>query len=252
MIAAEARALGTTLAWVELALAIPTVLALLFIAAPYGRYRREIGPQVSVRATWIIMELPAVVVFSTGFFIVEGPRDPLTWVPAAAYLAHYVHRSLVFPFRIPGGATRRSPLLVAILGASFNLLNGLTNGLLVATSTPGESVFLLVLGGVLFVAGAAINVVHDDMLFALRRARTSPDYVVPKGGLFEWVSCPNYFGELVEWAGFLVMTRSLGALAFFVYTAANLAPRARSHHRWYREKFSDYPPRRRALVPFLL
>ena len=34
--------------------------------------------------------------------------------------------------------------------------------------------------------------------------------------------------------------------------AFNLAPRAVSHHAWYRDKFGDaYPSQRRALVPFL-
>ncbi|MDH5284165.1 MAG: 3-oxo-5-alpha-steroid 4-dehydrogenase, partial [Gemmatimonadota bacterium] len=34
-------------------------------------------------------------------------------------------------------------------------------------------------------------------------------------------------------------------------TVANLAPRAWSHHRWYLEKFPDYPPDRKALIPHL-
>jgi hypothetical protein len=36
-----------------------------------------------------------------------------------------------------------------------------------------------------------------------------------------------------------------------VWTMANLVPRARAHHRWYRERFPDYPARRKALVPGL-
>ena len=31
-----------------------------------------------------------------------------------------------------------------------------------------------------------------------------------------------------------------------------LLPRALAHHAWYRQKFADYPRRRRALIPFLL
>lgn len=254
MIEAEARSLGTTLAWIELGLALPTVLALLFIAAPYGRHRKEFGPQISVRAAWVLMEFPAVVAFLIGFTRADVALRPLTVVPAACYLLHYVHRSLVFPFRIPESGTRRSPLVVALLGALFNCLNGSANGLLVRTATETESFLWLGLGVGIFLAGAAINIVHDDMLFALRAKKasaSSADYAIPRGGLFRWISCPNYFGELVEWAGFLVMTRSLGALAFFVYTAANLAPRARSHHRWYREKFPDYPEERHALIPFV-
>ena len=40
-----------------------------------------------------------------------------------------------------------------------------------------------------------------------------------------------------------------GGLAFCVFTAANLIPRALSNHRWYRENFPDYPANRRALIP---
>jgi len=38
-------------------------------------------------------------------------------------------------------------------------------------------------------------------------------------------------------------------LAFAVWTIANLAPRARSNHKWYRETFPDYPENRKALLP---
>jgi hypothetical protein len=34
-----------------------------------------------------------------------------------------------------------------------------------------------------------------------------------------------------------------------VFTVANLAPRARAHHLWYKRQFADYPSRRKALVP---
>ncbi len=74
----------------------------------------------------------------------------------------------------------------------------------------------------------------------------------PHGGAFRWVSCPNYLGEIVEWIGWALATWSLAGTAFALYTMANLAPRAVAHHRWYRERFADYPPQRRALVPFVL
>jgi protein-S-isoprenylcysteine O-methyltransferase Ste14 len=71
--------------------------------------------------------------------------------------------------------------------------------------------------------------------------------------MYRWISSPNYFGEIVEWLGWALMTWSLAGLAFAVYTTANLAPRAFSNHRWYREKFPDtYPSERRALIPFVL
>ena len=47
------------------------------------------------------------------------------------------------------------------------------------------------------------------------------------------------------------MAWCLPAVAFVVWTLANLVPRAIRNHRWYHDKFPDYPPERRALVPYL-
>lgn len=57
--------------------------------------------------------------------------------------------------------------------------------------------------------------------------------------------------EIVEWLGWVVATWSLGGLAFFVWSFANLAPRAGAHHRWYQGQFPSYPKERHALIPFL-
>jgi len=83
------------------------------------------------------------------------------------------------------------------------------------------------------------------------RAPGERGYKIPHGGLYRFVSAPNYFGELVEWSGFALAAWSPAALVFVVWTAANLAPRAWANHRWYRRTFADYPTGRRALVPFL-
>ena len=42
------------------------------------------------------------------------------------------------------------------------------------------------------------------------------------------------------------------AMAFALWTTANLMPRARTHLAWYREEFPDYPPERKAVIPFVL
>ena len=76
--------------------------------------------------------------------------------------------------------------------------------------------------------------------------------MIPRGGLFRYLTCPNYFGEMVEWLGWACLTWSLAGLSFFVFTTANLLPRGLTHHRWYREQFPDYPPERRAVLPWVL
>jgi len=96
-----------------------------------------------------------------------------------------------------------------------------------------------------------INQLSDNILLNLRKTPGN-GYKIPYGGLFRWVSCPNFFGEIIEWSGFALMIWSPAGLAFAVWTAANLIPRALDHHKWYRENFPDYPQERKAVFPCLL
>ena len=90
--------------------------------------------------------------------------------------------------------------------------------------------------------GFAIHVQADRRLRALRGPGEA-GYRAPQGGL--------PLGEIVEWIGWAVACWSLAGLSFAVWTSATLAPRALAHHPWYRERYRDYPPRRKALVPGL-
>jgi hypothetical protein len=48
--------------------------------------------------------------------------------------------------------------------------------------------------------GFVINFQSDTILMRLRKPGET-GHKLPRGGLFRWVSSPNYFGELVEWSG---------------------------------------------------
>jgi 3-oxo-5-alpha-steroid 4-dehydrogenase 1 len=242
------------LALAELALAVPTFVALAFVAAPYGRHARGgWGPSIPARAGWFLMESPASLFFAAVY--AAGPRraDLVPLVLLALWQAHYVHRAFLYPLRLRPGA--RMPLAVAALAVAFNLLNGWVNARWLSALGSYPASWLadprFLAGVALFLAGFALNVSSDR---ALRRLRAPGEtgYRIPRGGAFDLVSCPNYLGEIVEWTGWAIATWSLPGLAFAVYTFANLAPRALAHHRWYRQRFPDYPRERRALVPFVL
>jgi 3-oxo-5-alpha-steroid 4-dehydrogenase 1 len=90
---------------------------------------------------------------------------------------------------------------------------------------------------------------QSDNVLRLLKAKTPNGYGVPQGGLYRWVSCPNYLGEIMIWTGWAIATWSLPGLVFAFWTAANLIPRAHAHHVWYKQRFTDYPSRRKALLP---
>jgi 3-oxo-5-alpha-steroid 4-dehydrogenase 1 len=110
-------------------------------------------------------------------------------------------------------------------------------------------------GVLLYYSGLLFNL-HSD--HALRQLRTKEEvaqgvkeYRIPRGGLFEYVSNASYLSERVFWAGFALFTWSLAGVFILTISMANLVPRAIATHAWYREKFADYPPERRILVPFI-
>jgi protein-S-isoprenylcysteine O-methyltransferase Ste14 len=244
---------GFLVAW--LLLSGFTLVFLLVKSAPYGRHAREgWGPKVSSRTGWILMEAPAALVIAL-FFWLAPPVGRLPWLFLGLWELHYLNRAFVFPFRMRGGH-KPMPLVVALMGVAFNAGNGYLNGRGLTVFQPawGErwtSDPRFVVGVALFFAGFAINLHADQVLFNLRKPGET-GYKIPRGGLYRFVSCPNYLGEILEWSGFAVATWTPGAAAFAVWTAANLIPRAITHHRWYRSTFPDYPAARRAILPFLV
>ena len=96
------------------------------------------------------------------------------------------------------------------------------------------------------------NLDSDAILRDLRKPGET-GYKIPVGGAFTLVSGANYFGEIVEWTGYAIASGfALPAVAFAFFTFANTAPRAYHHHAWYREKFrGEYPPERRAVIPYV-
>jgi steroid 5-alpha reductase family enzyme len=70
--------------------------------------------------------------------------------------------------------------------------------------------------------------------------------------MFKYVSSPNYFGELIEWLGFAIMAVGLPGFSLFIWTFANLVPRALDNHKWYIKTFEDYPKDRKVIFPYIL
>jgi protein-S-isoprenylcysteine O-methyltransferase Ste14 len=242
-------------AWIGIA--VLSFFTLLRVRAPYGRYStRRWGPALPHRWGWIMMELASPAVFLFFFLTGAVPKTAPLWVFAGLWTGHYLNRAVAYPLRQTPG--NRMPILIMVFGLVFNGVNGFLNGhYLGGLASPYPLGWLadprFLLGVFMFAIGAIVNWRADAVLLALRRSGDrDAGYRIPEGGLYRWVSCPNYLGEIVEWMGFAVLTWSLPAASFAIWTAANLIPRALSHHRWYREQFPDYPSERQALIPGLL
>lgn len=238
----------------QFALCPVVLLSLLLITAPYGRHHRDgWGPCLPGRAAWFLMELPALIVLPV--MVLAGPAGqvPAAWVPALLWLFHYAYRTLVYP-ALMRASDHSFPLLLVLFAIGFNVLNGYNNGTsLVASGQAGDPLLSphFFVGATLFLAGFGIHA-HSDHIIRQLRSPGEMTYRIPRGGLFRWVGSPQYLGEIVQWTGWAVLTWSGAGLAFALFTACNLVPRAISNDRWYRQTFDDYPEQRRILLPGLL
>ena len=242
-----------TAAWTGVAAA--TFVGLFFLNAPYGRHAKTTwGPVVGDTLGWLLMEAPSPLILAALFALGPHRFAPVPVLFFALWEAHYVHRSFIYPFMLRG-RVRRMTLVVALMGFFFNGVNATLNGwFLFRLSAPYPLSWLLdgrfVVGFALFAGGFVINRWSDAILRNLRRPGESL-YRIPYGGVFRWVSSPNYLGEIMEWTGWAVLTWSFAGASFAAWTVANLAPRARANHLWYRKNFADYPSERKALVPLV-
>jgi protein-S-isoprenylcysteine O-methyltransferase Ste14 len=250
---------GTDLFWAlvvgELVLAVPTFLTLRMVTAPYGRYRRDgWGPDLPARTAWVIMELPALLCFLVTYAHGTNRTAAAPMALFGLWQAHYLYRACCYPALLRPG--QRMPVPVVAMGIAFNVPNAWVNARWVSAigSYPDGAGWLtdprFLAGIAIFCWGLWTHITADRTLRAMRRGGDT-GYGVPRGGLYELVSCPNYLGEIVEWFGWALASWSPAGLAFAAYTCANLAPRALTHHAWYQRTFHDYPARRRALIPFL-
>jgi len=62
------------------------------------------------------------------------------------------------------------------------------------------------------------------------------EFYIFKGGLFEYVSGANFLAESIEWTGYAICAWTLPALAFSVFTWANIAFGRAIHHHQYVNK----------------
>jgi protein-S-isoprenylcysteine O-methyltransferase Ste14 len=232
-----------SLAIIVVGLVLVPILSL--IEAPYGKfYRSGFGLQVDGKVGWLIFECVPWLMFLNSLHL-QGIKSYFVF----CWMVHYIHRSIIYTWLAP---SMKPTAITAVLGAIvFNIANGYNNAEWIGQHEYPNwfTDWRCIAGSLLFWFGLFINVKSDYMLFDLKRLQKG--YQIPRGFLYNYVSCPNYFGEIMEWAGWALMTWSWSGVAFLVFTSTNLIPRAYKTHQWYQQKFADYPKSRNVVIPYI-
>lgn len=243
-----------------LAFAVFTVISSRFLITPYGRFLgRRPGPSLPIRLGWAVMEAPAPIVFFVVFAM--GPHNdrPVAWVFAALWACHYANRAGFFPWLMQARPDSRMAWSVILSGIVVTSAHGWLYATWVVRlgdhlTTDWFTDPRFGIGLALWAVGFAGILSSEHLLRQLRASRVpgEPDYKIPHGGGFRWVSSPHYFSEILAFTGMMLCIWCPGGLVVWTLTLANLVPRALATHRWYHEQFPDYPPERKALIPYVL
>ena len=227
-------------------------IILFFIKAYYGKFysNKSLLPTINTRLSWIIQEIPCVII--SLLFIYNNTANTKAILFIFPFLFHYIHRSLIFPFIIK--TSKNFPLEITLMAFSFCVFNSLILNRSAFYFCDYESTELTLVNYVglgVMICGMCINIFHDHYMAYLRKQKEG--YILPKGYLFNYVTNPNYFGEIVEWFGYWIYTQNFSAFVFFISTVGNLFPRAIKYKQWYLTKFKDECPKHiKAVIPFII
>ena len=203
---------------------------------------------------WIIMEVPILITVIFFYWQSDAPMN-VSVIMVGFFVLHYSNRALIYPHRIKADG-KTMPVAMVLSSMVFYIINGYLIGHYFGALKSYPVQWLtdprFIIGAALFLVGFAINIHSDNILINLRKPGET-GYKIPQGGLYKYISCPNYFGEMLEWCAFALMTWSLTGVVYAIWVVLPLLAQGLSAHKWYVTSFADdYPPSRKAIIPGLL
>lgn len=238
------------------AIAAIVFVTLYFVEAGYGMlFDKKWGFPIPNKVAWVCMEAPVFFVMLAMWVGSERRFDTVPLLMFLFFELHYLQRSFIFPLLMKGKS--RMPVGIMAMGIVFNLLNGYIQGEWIFRLAP-EGMYAdgwlgtpqFIIGTLAFFCGMGINLQADHIVRHLRRPGDTNHYL-PQGGMFRYVTSANYFGELVEWCGFAILTWSASGALFAWWTFANLVPRANTIWHKYKTMFGDAVGSRKRIIPFI-
>lgn len=247
--------------------------------AAYSKFSCDTGPSATVsgRAGMLIIYSPALLA-CTLQLVRLGYDGGLPALVALLLFLHFAKRELevLFLHDYSGGMELQ---VCMPIGVFYTLVSAII--FYAAGLAPLAQGLHVVVGVVMFIVGELGNFYHHWLLAVTRNSQGTPragppkilrslsvpliprsvtrtmvgsgrNYFIPAGGLFEEVTMPHYFFELIAWYGIFVVAPRLNILLVCTGMTSYLSGRAASTTKWYKEKFGEkWPKRRKHLVPFL-
>ncbi|KAG2216462.1 hypothetical protein INT45_006533 [Circinella minor] len=175
-------------------------------------------------------------------------RQHSNWI-ALMFLFHYMKRlyEIGFVHKYSGSTAVRDTCLISTAYIGLTVIF-----IYLATQVPFSMIDKgqIRFGTLLFFMGEIINFYHHYILSNLRKSNHDSGYKIPKGGLFKFVWCPHYLGEIITLCGLSIVTQNMLTFPFLISCIIYLSLRALNTKSWYENRFPE-ASLRAALIPGL-
>lgn len=244
------------LLYLMIVIAVVVFITLYFIDAGYGSFNNgKWGKEISNKLGWMIMESPVFFILICMWFASDRQAMIVPTIMVGLMVLHYFQRAFIFPNLFK--TKSKMPIVIMLMAIVFNLINGTIQGTWLLYLSPADMYTIewlctpqFIIGIILFFVGMAINLNSDHVIRNLRQPGDTRHYL-PQKGFYKYVTSASYFGEIIEWIGFAVLTWSFAGLVFVIWSCANLVPRANSIYKKYKEEFGDEVGNRKRIFPFI-
>ncbi len=254
--------------WAMVGMAVVVFISLFFVDAGYGMLMSpKWGKGINNKLGWFLMEFPVFLAMIILWLVSPHRGDLVPMLFLLIFEIHYFQRAIIFPWIMKGNKSRMS-LAVMLSGILFNILNAMMQGYwiffesynvdyhafgLSYSDTAWLSSPHFIIGVIIFLLGFYVNLRSDYIIRHLRKSEEDTKHYLPEGFMFEYVTSANYLGEMMEWLGFAILTWSFAGLVFFIWTFANLVPRANALYKRYKQEFGPEMERKKLkrVFPFV-
>lgn len=230
-------------------LGVLVFVVLQFVTPAYGMtFNNRWGVSVRSNLGWFIMESPVfftmLVLYFISLYYNIRPFNIVTCVMFIFFEFHYFQRSFIFPLLMKGQS--KMPISIIIIGFIFNTFNAIMQGgwLFYFSAVDAYPISWFwspqfIIGTLIFIFGMVVNIYADRIIRGLRKDDMDNNYYLPQGWPFTRISSANYFGEILEWLGFAILTWSISGLVFLLWTCANIIPRSKEVYSRYTQFFGE-------------
>jgi steroid 5-alpha reductase family enzyme len=215
------------------------------LAMRYSKFGTKQGiPSRTAMFILYFLPIPTSIIVSWYYIPTAGLAQ---WLVLGVVLTHFVKRTLEVLFLHKYSGNMQILTFGVIVGA-YSLMAGMISWLNGQQTASLNAVFYA--GLALYAVGELGNFYHHKLLAGLRK--NDSGYHIPKGGWFEYATCPHYFFELLAWLGIFLVSQHFFTLLTFIAMVGYLTGRSIKTRQWYKERFKKkYPANRKYMIPYI-